>query len=208
MLGGLRHRPLLLAAVGSGLASGALLWAAGMRLPIAVLLGWCLAVLVHAVPTMHSALRATPTVMRRRAELLDEGEGAVLLTSLGAAGASLVAVFWLLASGDGAAGALHVALAVAAIALSWGYVHLLFAIRYAHEYWRSGGGFDLPGGGKPDFSDFLYIAFTIGMTFQTSDVAFTTRTLRRLALGHALVSFVFNMVILAAAVNIAAGLVH
>ncbi|HEY4252424.1 MAG TPA: DUF1345 domain-containing protein [Roseomonas sp.] len=207
MLGGLRHRPLLVAAVGVGLASGLLLRLAGMQVPTAVLLGWCLAVLVHAVPTTVTAWQAAPAFARRRAELLDEGETAVLLTSLGAATASLVAVFWHLASADHG-GALHVALGVFAIGLSWGYVHLLFAIRYAHEYWRSGGGLDLPGDEKPDFSDFLYVAFTIGMTFQTSDVGFTMRALRRLALGHALVSFVFNMVILAAAVNIAAGLVH
>ncbi|MBR0644817.1 DUF1345 domain-containing protein [Plastoroseomonas hellenica] len=208
MLRGLRHRPLLLAAVGTGLACGGLLWVAGVRVPTAVLLGWCVTVLTHAVPTTMSALRATPAAIRRRAELLDEGETAVLLTSLGAAGASLVAVFWHLASADGEASPAHVALAIAAIALSWGYVHLLFAIRYAHEYWRAGGGLDLPGGGKPDFPDFLYIAFTIGMTFQTSDTGLATRVMRRLALGHALVSFVFNMIILAAAVNIAAGLVH
>ena len=59
---------------------------------------------------------------------------------------------------------------------------------------------------EPLFGDFLYLSFTIGMTFQTSDVAFTARAMRRIVLAHALVSFLFNVVILAAAVNVAAGL--
>ena len=101
----------------------------------------------------------------------------------------------------------EVALALVSIGLSWVFVHLLFAVRYAHEYWQAGGGLDFPGDEKPAFGDFLYFAFTIGMTFQTSDVAVSKRLLRQLTLVHALVSFLFNVVILAAAVNVAAGLV-
>jgi uncharacterized membrane protein len=98
------------------------------------------------------------------------------------------------------------------IAISWGFVHHLFGVRYAHEYWQMGGrGLDFPKGiegeERPDFTDFLYFAFTIGMTFQTSDVAVSARLLRQLTLVHALVSFLFNAVIVAAAVNLAASLV-
>jgi uncharacterized membrane protein len=208
MLGGLRHRGLLVLAAGLGLVAGIASRSLGAPLPTAALLGWCLAILVHAVPTIAAALHATPAAMHRRAEELDEGETAVLLSSLAATCASVVAVFWDLGSAQGGAVAGHVALGIVAITLSWSYVHLLFALRYAHEYWRSDGGLDLPGDDKPDFSDFLYVSFTIGMTFQTSDTGFTSRAMRRLALGHALISFVFNVVILSAAVNIAAGLVH
>jgi uncharacterized membrane protein len=83
----------------------------------------------------------------------------------------------------------------------------MFAVRYAHEYWQADGGLEFPGGEAPDFSDFLYYAFTIGMTFQTSDIAVSNRLLRRLTLVHALVAFLFNVVILAAAVNVTASMV-
>ncbi|MFO0004532.1 MAG: DUF1345 domain-containing protein [bacterium] len=81
-------------------------------------------------------------------------------------------------------------------------------MRYAHEYWQAQQGIAFPGDEEPLFSDFLYLAFTIGMTFQTSDVSFTSRSLRRVVLAHALVSFLFNVVIIAAAVNLAAGLLQ
>jgi hypothetical protein len=135
------------------------------------------------------------------------GEGAVLAASLTAAIAAMAAVAWFLASKSGRMGPAEVTLALVAIALSWVFVHLLFAVRYAHEYWQAGGGLEFPGGGVPEFSDFLYFGFTIGMTFQTSDVAVSSSLMRQLTLVHALVSFLFNVVILAAAVNVAAGLV-
>jgi len=205
---GLRHRPVLLAAAAMGLVSGAVAGAAGVPLPTAVLSGWCAGVLAHAVPSFMLMQRATPESIRRRAEALDEGEGAVLATTLIAAIASLGAVLWYLASGGGGApSAGEVALALGTILLSWSFVHLLFAVRYAHEYWQAGGGLDFPGGEKPEWGDFLYFAFTIGMTFQTSDVTVSGRALRQLTLVHALVAFLFNMFVLAAAVNMAAGLV-
>ena len=203
----LRHRPILLAAAGLGALVVGLGWGLGLPVQAALLVGWCAAVLSYVGPTLRIMHRATPAQMRRRAELLDEGEGAILAASLAAAIAALAAVGWFLASKSGPMGAPEVALALLSIALSWVFVHLLFAVRYAHEYWQAGGGLDFPGSEEPAFGDFLYFAFTIGMTFQTSDVAVSKRLLRQLALVHALVSFLFNVVILAAAVNVAAGLV-
>ena len=203
----LRHRPVLLAAAGLGGLIVALGWALGLPVQTALLVGWCVAALSYVGPTLRILQHATPEQMRRRAELLDEGEGAILAASLTAAIAAIAAVAWFLASKTGRMGPPQVTLALVAIALSWVFVHLLFAVRYAHEYWQAGGGLDFPGGGDPEFGDFLYYAFTIGMTFQTSDVAVSNRLLRQLTLVHALVSFLFNVVILAAAVNVAAGLV-
>lgn len=205
---GLRHRPVLLAAAGLGALAGALLWLCGPPLPAALLIGWCVAVLAYAGPTLRVMHRATPAQIRRRAELLDDGEAAVLTASLAASVAALGAVGWFLASRSDPMAVPDIALAALAILLSWLFVHLLFAVRYAHEYWQADSGLDFPGGEPPDFSDFLYFAFTIGMTFQTSDVEISSRLLRRLALAHSLVAFLFNVVILATAVNVTAGMMN
>lgn len=204
---GLRHRPVLLAAAGLGALVVGLGWSLGLPLQTALLVGWCIAALSYVGPTLRIMQHATPVQMRRRAELLDEGEGAILAASLAAAIAAIAAVAWFLASKSGPMGPGEVGLALLTIALSWVFVHLLFAVRYAHEYWQAGGGLDFPGDEEPEFGEFLYFALTIGMTFQTSDVAVSKRMLRQLTLVHALVSFLFNVVILAAAVNVAAGLV-
>jgi uncharacterized membrane protein len=204
---GLRHRPILLAAAGLGALVMGLGATLGLPPQAALLVGWCCATLSYVGPTLRYMHRATPAQMRRRAELLDEGEGAILAASLAAAIAAIVAVAWFLASRSGRMGPREVTLALLSIGLSWVFVHLLFAVRYAHEYWQAGGGLDFPGDEEPAFGEFLYFALTIGMTFQTSDVAVTKRLLRQLTLVHALVSFLFNVVILAAAVNVAAGLV-
>jgi uncharacterized membrane protein len=202
----LRHRPFTVAAVIAGLTIGI---AARQVVPLhnALLLGWCGFVLCYAVPTWIRMRRATPAQIKRRAELVDEGEGAVLVASLASALASLGAVGWSIAAHRGAGTSMGIGLPLATIFLSWSFVHLLFTVRYAHEYWQADGGLDFAGGDRPSFDDFLYFAFTIGMTAQTSDTAVTTTPMRRLTLIHALVSFVFNAAILAAAVNVAASLV-
>ena len=204
---GLRHRPILLAAglVGALVAGSG--WALTLRLQSAVLVGWCVAVLAYGLPMLRLMHRSSPEEMRRRAEQLDEGEAAILVASLAAAIAAMAAVAWYLASRNGPVQPAEVALALLSIGLSWAFVHLLFAVRYAHEFWQAGAGLQFPGEETPVFDDFLYFAFTIGMTFQTSDVAVSTRLFRQLTLVHALVSFLFNVFILAAAVNVAAGMV-
>ena len=97
--------------------------------------------------------------------------------------------------------------------ISWLVTHILFALRYAHEYYARppgaaavDGGLEFPGGSPPDYWDFVYFALVLGMTFQVSDVQITSRQLRRLATVHGLIGFLFNTVIVALTVNIAAGL--
>ncbi len=108
---------------------------------------------------------------------------------------------------------LHLALVVLTLFVSWLMTHTTFAFRYAHEYYEvsadgSGivGGLDFPGEKRPDYLDFLYFALVLGMTFQVSDVQITARKFRRLASVHGLLSFLFNTIILALTVNLAAGL--
>lgn len=204
---GLPHRPVMVVAGVAGLVLALLHEVLGVGRVTAALLGWCLATLVYCVPVYLIMRRATPDTLRQQAERMDESEAAVLAASIIAALASLGGVTWFLAM-RGPLDPWEVALPLLTIVLSWTFIHLAFAVRYAHEYWQAMGGIDFPGDEKPQFSDFLYLAFTIGMTFQTSDVAFTSRLLRRVALAHALVSFLFNVVIIAAAVNLAAGLIQ
>lgn len=103
---------------------------------------------------------------------------------------------------------------VLAIASSWGLLHTIFTVRYAHLYYDesivkhqdSNNGIDFPNNEIPDYIDFAYFSFVIGMTFQVSDVTISSKTVRRYALLHSLISFVFNTVIVALTVNIIAGL--
>ena len=110
---------------------------------------------------------------------------------------------------------LHLFMAVLAVIESWLLIHTVFTLRYAHVFYRleqeadvegSGRGLIFPGGDNPDYEDFAYFSFVIGMTCQVSDVNITSRFMRRLALLHGLLSFAFNTVILALSINIISGL--
>ncbi len=93
-----------------------------------------------------------------------------------------------------------------AVTLAWTLTHASFALRYAHLFYRDDdvgvGGLTFPGESAPDLGDFAYFAFTLGMTFQVSDVAITARQIRRTALVHALLSFAYNTAILALVLNL------
>ncbi len=107
----------------------------------------------------------------------------------------------------------YLAFVVVTLALSWAVTHLTFAYRYAHEYYACDlggdevdGGIMFPQDDQPDYLDFVYFSFVLGMTFQVSDCNITSKKLRRLATVQGLIGFLFNTVILALSVNIAAGL--
>ena len=108
---------------------------------------------------------------------------------------------------------MRVVLVAVTLLLSWLVTHVTFAFRYAHEFYATdlGGpdvdrGLEFPGEKEPDYLDFMYFALVLGMTFQVSDVQITSRKLRRVALLHGFLAFLFNTVIIAFTVNIAAGL--
>ena len=95
------------------------------------------------------------------------------------------------------------------VILSWAVVHSVFALRYAHEYYTEPiGGIDFKNPDPPDYRDFIYVAFTVGMTFQVSDTDVQSRTVRRTVINHALLAYLFGAVILALTVNIAATLLQ
>jgi hypothetical protein len=111
------------------------------------------------------------------------------------------------AAAGGARPAVRVAHAALTILLSWAFIHTIFALHYAHEFYDvTAGGLVFPqSGGDPDYWDFVYFSFVIGMTSQVSDVAVTSQELRRIVTAHGVLSFVFNAALLALTVNLAAG---
>ncbi len=96
------------------------------------------------------------------------------------------------------------------VALSWALVQTVFALRYAHEYYTAPvGGIDFKTKDEqPDYQDFAYVAFTVGMTFQVSDTDIQARRIRRTVLRHALLAYLFGAVILAVMVNVIASLLN
>jgi uncharacterized membrane protein len=162
--------------------------------------------------------RATTADMRRRAQFEDEGRHVVLFLSATTAVAILLAIaFELHGLPDqppGAAGG-RVALAVLTILLAWFFMNTMFALHYAHFFYGDADGpadaeargLAFPGRAEPDYWDFLYFSFVIGMTFQVSDVQIESHRLRRTGLAHGVLAFFFNVVVLALTINIVAGLI-
>ncbi len=162
-------------------------------------------------------VNATPDSMRRHAQQEDAGRLMILSLITAAACASLSAIGFLLHDKGAQNGllVLHLALSIVTIVGSWLLVHTIFASHYAHAYYQTGrslpeckeNGLDFPGNIEPDYWDFLYFSFVIGMTSQTSDVEVTSREIRRLALLHGVLAFFFNTTIVAMSINIIAGLI-
>jgi uncharacterized membrane protein len=142
--------------------------------------------------------------IRRQAARQDDGRFFILImTGLGAF-ASIAAIVMELAIKPQQAPQLI--LAVVTIVLSWTAIHTTFALHYAHDYYRGAkpGGLAFPGDDQPDYWDFVYFSFVIGMTAQVSDVGITDKMIRRTAAAHGVISFIFNTALVALMVNIAA----
>jgi uncharacterized membrane protein len=174
--------------------------------------GWDAAALTMGALTWMIILRFSPAETRARAAADDPGRTAVWLIVLLTSGFSLFATAVVLRQARTCPGderATFVGLGLRAVATAWMLTHTAYALRYAHLYYRDGreseGGLTFPGEEHPSYSDFAYFAFTVGMCFQVSDVVVTTMRIRRIVLVHALLSFTYNTVILAVALNLAMG---
>ncbi len=143
----------------------------------------------------------------RREDASRAGADLVLLS---ASVVSLIAVGLVLVRASNEAGLakdLLVGMTVVSVVLAWSMVHTIFTLRYARLYYEQrSGGVDFNEREKPSYADFLYLALTIGMTFQVSDTDLTTKPIRHLAIRHALLSYLFGVVIIAASINLMAGL--
>ncbi|MBP7567851.1 MAG: DUF1345 domain-containing protein [Burkholderiaceae bacterium] len=204
------------------IAYGALVGVAVLVTPSALspevrgLLAWCAGATVYLVLAWWLALASDARQVRKRAQAQDQSAIVIFLVMMAAVLASLgaIAAMLLRASGrDGSERVAEIALSLLALACSWLMIQSLYAFRYAHRYYQeearkspTGGGLQFPGEQDPDYFDFMYYSHVVGMTSQVSDVQVTSRHMRRLTLVHSMLSFAFNMLVLALSVNVVAGL--
>jgi uncharacterized membrane protein len=158
-------------------------------------------------------LRTPQSKMRARATTQDIGRRLISIFVVVAASVALFAVGFLLGANKNAPQphlTAHLVLTLTTVIFSWMLVHTVFGLHYAHVFYgdsdepgqdRHAGGLDFPGRHPPNYFDFAYFAFVIGMTCQVSDVQITSRKLRRLTLLHSVLSFAFNTIILALLIN-------
>jgi uncharacterized membrane protein len=205
----LRARPRLSLAGAVFVLTTVVLVLVGTRLRSAVLFGFDLGALVYLVALGLLFTQATPEHMRSHVRAMDTGRWGVLGSGLVLTGVVLVALTNELHAGK-SGGLPAIGLAASTLVLSWLFMNTMFAQHYAHGYYGDFGtqhqGLDFPRTEHPDYWDFMYFALVIGMCFQVSDVQITSRALRRVALLHSVIAFFFNVFIIAASVNIVAGM--
>jgi uncharacterized membrane protein len=197
-------RPRTFVAFGVGVAAWPLL-PDTLRLVTRLLISWDVFVGLYLILAFAMMLRKTGVAhIRRNVILQDDGSILILLVTALGAFASIAAIVSEL--GADHRGPAELTLATLTIALSWATVHTTFALHYAHEYYRDPpGGLAFPGEPEePDYWDFVYFSFVVGMTAQVSDVGITARNIRRTATAHGVIAFVFNTALVALMVNIAA----
>jgi uncharacterized membrane protein len=176
---------------------------------ISVLIGWCLAAGVFGGVAWSVMIGADGERTRALAAREDDSRFMADVVMIAACVASLVGVAFILIKARtdrGTALAGMTGLGVLSVTLAWGVVHTVFTLRYADLYYRTGGGIDFNGDASPDYRDFAYLAFTIGMTYQVSDTDLQTKAIRRTALRHSLLSYLFGTAVIAVMINIVAGL--
>lgn len=202
-------RPRLLIAAAAGILAAVLLpdWRVSTR----VLGAYDIAVALHLVLVWSMMGFSSHADLQRRADREDVGAVVVLGLTIAAAIVSFAAIAAELHAikNLGESSGPRLALAGGTILLSWVFVHTVFALHYAHDYYAGEDdrqGLKFPGDRKPDYWDFLYFAFNLGAAAQTSDVMIEARRMRRFVLAHTILSFLFNTTILALAINVGASL--
>ncbi|GGB79071.1 hypothetical protein GCM10011325_03260 [Dyadobacter sediminis] len=183
-------------------------------------LSYCLTSLFLSWVTI---LSSHPSEVKKEVFAQDSSRTLIFLFTVTAAFASLFAILILLQSSSQTSSQAdldgHILLSLACVISSWCLVHTIFTMRYAHLYYQNvkntdrnknqkPAGLDFPDEDQPDYLDFTYFSFVLGMTFQVSDVTINSKEIRRLVLVHSLLSFAFNTVIVAFSINIVSGLMQ
>ncbi len=208
-------RPRLFIALLCGVAAAPLL-PHGISGTMRAIVAWDIGVIVYLILSAYLFISERLDHMASDAAAQEEGEWTIFWLTVAAAAFSFAAIISEFADTGSLPKAqrnLHIALVAVTLFVSWLMTHTSFAFRYAHEFYEADPsgvgiteGLEFPGEKQPDYLDFLYFSLVLGMTFQVSDVQITARKFRRLATVHGLLSFLFNTIILALTVNIAAGL--
>ena len=220
VLDAIRHRPrLYICAVVMVLVYFAI--PGEMRVATRALIAWNVAAILFIGLVAWMAARSNEAAIRAHAAGEDEKQWVLLLVGTIAACAAMAAIFSELGAVKDMTGwnkGAHIALTGLTIVSAWTFIHLLYALHYAHEYYgeiddASGAlsetreGLRFPGDRDPTYGDFVYYSFVIGCASQTADVETVSKVMRRTTLAHGVVAFFFNTVILALTINIGAGFV-
>jgi uncharacterized membrane protein len=199
----------LVAAVALGIIAYVILTQLGVpsRAVTRALIAWNVGILLYLLLTTWAIARSELDHLRERAEEEDEGAALVLVLTVIAAATSMVAIFAELGGARGDKNDwLSPVLALSTAILSWVFIQAIFAFHYAHDYYGAAeggpkGGLKFPDDKSPEYLDFIYFSFVIGMTFQVSDVQVTSKAVRRLVVTHGVVSFFYNLAVLSLMVN-------
>jgi uncharacterized membrane protein len=179
---------------------------------LAILTGWIVAATAFLAVVWRVIAAADGERTRELSTREDDSRPIATLLIVVASTASLPGAAFALhkaARVDGHESVLLTVAAVLVVVVSWLVVNTEYTLRYAHQFYKPpAGGIDFPGADAPDYRDFAYLAFTIGMTYQVSDTSLLTPRFRRLLLTHAAAAYVFGVVIVAAVINIVAGIVQ
>jgi len=183
---------------------------------IRIMITWCAFALSYMITSWIVFFSRSPVQIREHSRQQDGSRVYVLLLILITSFASLFTVLLLMLSTEAkeTPHIIYIPVAVGSMLLSWIMVHTLFGFHYAHLFYGDdtedpsshAEGLEFPSEKKPDYLDFAYFSFVIGMTFQVSDVDITSKTIRRLALLHGLLSFGLNTFVVALTINLIAGL--
>jgi uncharacterized membrane protein len=205
--GGVSARRRVITCATLGAAAG-LLSAVFLPWDMAPLVGWDVAALVYVCWIWLALWWLDGEETAAHAETEDPTRAAAEVLLLSAAVVSLAAIgLVLVRAGNHRPVGLIAAFAAVSVVISWLSIHTTYALRYAALYYAGpDGGADFHQPGKPQYSDFAYLAFTVGMTFQVSDTEMNSTEFRASVLRHALLSYLFGAVILALAINLVAGL--
>jgi uncharacterized membrane protein len=195
----------------AGAVTASVAW---LTMPVvaSILLGWDVAVVLYLIWTGASVWKLDPARTAQLAKREDPSTPVAELVVLLAGTAMLAAVgFTLVKAGQTAGGlkAYLVTIGLISVVLSWAVVHTVFGLRYARAYYSEPvGGIEFNEAEPPNYTDFAYYAFTVGMTFQVADTNITARAVRRTTLHHALLSYLFGSVLLGIVINVVATLLH
>jgi len=172
---------------------------------LAILIAWDIAILIYVIWVWLTIWGMNPTQTKSHAVREDPGRAAADVLLLVASIVSLVAVISLILKAGSTTGevkSLDISIGLVSIVLSWLLVHTTYTLKYARLFYNEPGGeVEFHENDLPQYTDFAYLAFTLGMTFQVSDTNLKTKEIRKTALKHALLSFLFSTIIIASTIN-------
>jgi uncharacterized membrane protein len=192
------------------LAVGGPIGASALGLRHGLMAGFDIAAAVFLL-SMIQVLRSDPARMRTLAEENDANRALLLALTGAVVAVILVTVAAEVIDRKAAGGGWGKALVIATLALAWLFSNMVYALHYAHLYYSRGptgadrGGIEFPLTPEPDYGDFVYFSFTLGMTFQTSDSNITSSMMRRVVVAHCFAGFVYNIGVLAFTINVLGG---